>query len=669
MRDRAVGQHHVDREHVGGRDARREAVRPAGVGRDVAADRARLLRRRIGRVVQAQVRDRRLRSRLSTPGSTQAMRSVGVDLEDPVELRGHDHDRIVDGRGAAGQSGAAAPRRTDGRAAPRPAPLPRRLHPIAGSTPDRGPPLDARVAAVQRELERFGARGRDRGRRGRSARSACVVVDVPSLRRPSLRSMPDRDVARDGHVAASDGAWQAEARVGDVRRSRGRGAHVADRRHLPPLVVELHLRLRLPGRLDRADARAGARLLLVRRALHRDEGPRPRRRSGQALERDEWQFAKRRAKKGIFGRPARRRRHGPSGAPASSTTPASSSTAPASRPARAARCTSTRCTPASTTATSSPRCAGRCRCDASTTSEDDGTVISTLTEFGRDGWGEGGDDFAWWCTEDRRRSSARGRSTSRSRWSSARCSATSSTARSPSTSTPAGRHPSRPWRTRPRCRCHRQEAQALETERAFRSWPESNGSGALAIRATGMVAGTTVRSPGGRREKSHQPLSTGLAGTSVAWSAAPREPPASCAACRRFPNTSRRLSCSARRSRSTRSTSCLRTSFVCCACTSWTCSSRLLDCAACAVASTSALSLASSRSAIFVPRRACPSCWRSSSAFASARVHRSASRARSACASDSVFASESTSVASSASSLARFRSIPRRSTFVSIFLL
>jgi len=30
---------------------------------------------------------------------------------------------------------------------------------------------------------------------------------------------------------------------------------------------------------------------------------------------------------------------------------------------------------------------------------EDGSVISTLTEFGRAGWGEGGDDFAWWCTE------------------------------------------------------------------------------------------------------------------------------------------------------------------------------------------------------------------------------------------------------------------------------
>jgi hypothetical protein len=31
--------------------------------------------------------------------------------------------------------------------------------------------------------------------------------------------------------------------------------------------------------------------------------------------------------------------------------------------------------------------------------QDDGTVVSRLTEFGRDGWGEGGEDFAWWCTE------------------------------------------------------------------------------------------------------------------------------------------------------------------------------------------------------------------------------------------------------------------------------
>jgi len=32
--------------------------------------------------------------------------------------------------------------------------------------------------------------------------------------------------------------------------------------------------------------------------------------------------------------------------------------------------------------------------------QDDGTVVSRLTEFGRDGWGEGGEDFGWWCTEE-----------------------------------------------------------------------------------------------------------------------------------------------------------------------------------------------------------------------------------------------------------------------------
>jgi hypothetical protein len=31
--------------------------------------------------------------------------------------------------------------------------------------------------------------------------------------------------------------------------------------------------------------------------------------------------------------------------------------------------------------------------------QDDGTIVSRLTEFGREGWGEGGEDFGWWCTE------------------------------------------------------------------------------------------------------------------------------------------------------------------------------------------------------------------------------------------------------------------------------
>ncbi len=32
--------------------------------------------------------------------------------------------------------------------------------------------------------------------------------------------------------------------------------------------------------------------------------------------------------------------------------------------------------------------------------QEDGSVISTLSEYGRSGWGEGGEDFGWWCTEE-----------------------------------------------------------------------------------------------------------------------------------------------------------------------------------------------------------------------------------------------------------------------------
>ena len=31
--------------------------------------------------------------------------------------------------------------------------------------------------------------------------------------------------------------------------------------------------------------------------------------------------------------------------------------------------------------------------------EEDESITTILTEFGRDGWGEGGEEFCWWCTE------------------------------------------------------------------------------------------------------------------------------------------------------------------------------------------------------------------------------------------------------------------------------
>ena len=47
----------------------------------------------------------------------------------------------------------------------------------------------------------------------------------------------------------------------------------------------------------------------------------------------------------------------------------------------------------------SPPCAGSFRCARTTVTRKTTSVTSVLTEFGRDGWGEGGEEFAWWCTE------------------------------------------------------------------------------------------------------------------------------------------------------------------------------------------------------------------------------------------------------------------------------
>ena len=150
---------------------------PPALVRDVAADRARLLRRRIGRVVQARggapLRDR---SRFRTPGSTQATRAAGVDVEHAVHLRRDDHDRIVERCRAAGEAGAAArARRTAGRDGGRRAPRPRPRRSSAASTPrPRAPSATpasraysasssgsvlARCGTDARRADRRGARG------------------------------------------------------------------------------------------------------------------------------------------------------------------------------------------------------------------------------------------------------------------------------------------------------------------------------------------------------------------------------------------------------------------------------------------------------------------------------------------------------------------------------
>ena len=52
------------------------------------------------------------------------------------------------------------------------------------------------------------------------------------------------------------------------------------------------------------------------------------------------------------------------------------------------------------TSSSSPRCAGSCRCAARTRRPPDGRVTSVVRQWDRRHWGEGGDEFHWWCTED-----------------------------------------------------------------------------------------------------------------------------------------------------------------------------------------------------------------------------------------------------------------------------
>ena len=106
----AVGQHGLEAEHVVGRHPVPEAVRAAGVERDVAADGADRLARRIGRVVQA------VRSR--PPRVTSRLIDAGLDHGDarrPGRSRRMRFSRLSAmtmpssiGTSPAGQAGAAA---------------------------------------------------------------------------------------------------------------------------------------------------------------------------------------------------------------------------------------------------------------------------------------------------------------------------------------------------------------------------------------------------------------------------------------------------------------------------------------------------------------------------------------------------------------------------------
>jgi len=158
LRDRTVAHHALHREHMGGGDPRREAVRPAGVGADVAADGAGLLRRRIGRVVQAEVGDLTAEVEVEHAGLDPRDALVGVDTEHPVHLGSDDHERVVERGGAAGEAGATPPYHERPVVPRGDAHRLRDVVAVAGEADcGRLAACDARVARVQRELERFGA--------------------------------------------------------------------------------------------------------------------------------------------------------------------------------------------------------------------------------------------------------------------------------------------------------------------------------------------------------------------------------------------------------------------------------------------------------------------------------------------------------------------------------
>ena len=108
--DRAVGKHDLELDDVVGGDAVLEAVRPAGVLRDVAAHGARRLARGIGHVVEAVRRDRLGEPRVDHAGLDHGAPAHRVHPEDAVHPGERDEHRVGIGHRAAREAGAGAAR-------------------------------------------------------------------------------------------------------------------------------------------------------------------------------------------------------------------------------------------------------------------------------------------------------------------------------------------------------------------------------------------------------------------------------------------------------------------------------------------------------------------------------------------------------------------------------
>ena len=126
----AVREHDREAAHVVDGEAVLEAVGAARVLGDVAADRAHLLARGIGRVVVAVRGDGLRHVEVGDTGLDDHAAAIEVDLEDAAHARDRDHDAAGDGQRTAREPRARAARDErhalrHGRRAPRPAP-PRR---------------------------------------------------------------------------------------------------------------------------------------------------------------------------------------------------------------------------------------------------------------------------------------------------------------------------------------------------------------------------------------------------------------------------------------------------------------------------------------------------------------------------------------------------------------
>ena len=95
VHDRAVEQHHADAQNVVGGDAVFQAMGAAGVHRDIAADGAGELRRRVGGVEEAAVANGIADGEIGDAGFDAGGAVREVDFEDAGHLADADDDRIL----------------------------------------------------------------------------------------------------------------------------------------------------------------------------------------------------------------------------------------------------------------------------------------------------------------------------------------------------------------------------------------------------------------------------------------------------------------------------------------------------------------------------------------------------------------------------------------------